>query len=299
MENEKESKSIIIYHSADFDGFASGGLLSYAFPDAELLPLNYGYDIPWDRIEGKNVYMADFSFQPVEDMKKLVEISNTLTWIDHHDSTIQAIYKAYPEMKDLEGIRDKKFAGCELTWKHLFPNRLMPFWLILLGRFDVWDQSDMEFWDNRIEPFQLGMNSYIGDPLKNPIFMRELISDGTIEGKRVDQIIDQGVIIRKYRDLQDKIALKASTFGKWDGHSTIALNGSGKGSQPFGNILNEYDMGIVYKYSGKINEWVFSVYSTKMDISELARSMGGGGHPGASGFQVKDLNKMKKIIGMG
>ena len=211
----KPNKNIVvIYHSADYDGHASGALLKYALGDVTLVPMNYGYDVPWDIMEGAEVYMADFSMQPVEDMKRLQETASKLVWLDHHFSTIQAVYDKYPEMKDLDGARDKNFSGCELTWTYLYPSKKMPLWLQLLGRYDVWDHSDEEKWEGVIRPFQLGMQLYDSRPDVNWSFWQELINRGTVNGRRIDQVMDDGTIIDKYKKSENSKLSSKMTRGQ-------------------------------------------------------------------------------------
>jgi nanoRNase/pAp phosphatase (c-di-AMP/oligoRNAs hydrolase) len=37
------------------------------------------------------------------------------------------------------------------------------------------------------------------------------------------------------------------------------------------------------------DEWIISLYSRNIDVSEIAKKYGGGGHKGAAGFHCKDL----------
>ena len=42
------------------------------------------------------------------------------------------------------------------------------------------------------------------------------------------------------------------------------------------------------------DKWTVSLYSTSVDVSEIAKKYGGGGHKGASGFHCKELPFMKE-----
>lgn len=43
----------MFYHSADLDGFCSGAIIKYSFPECELIPINYGDTFPWEIIHKK------------------------------------------------------------------------------------------------------------------------------------------------------------------------------------------------------------------------------------------------------
>ena len=65
-------------------------------------------------------------------------------------------------------------------------------------------------------------------------------------------------------------------------------------SKFFDGIYNEaeHDAMIVYKYEPSIKKWKVSIYSTKseVNVSEIAKKYGGGGHAGASGFILDDIS---------
>ena len=135
-------KTACIYHSIDLDGWMSAAIVKHwwlenstkgavtggIFNEKDILVdvikedsiffigYNYGQPIP-DLSEYDKVIMCDISF-PKEEMFKLYE-NNDLVWLDHHISAINeskhsAVILSYDNSK---GIRDTKFAACELTWK--------------------------------------------------------------------------------------------------------------------------------------------------------------------------------------
>ena len=87
-------------------------------------------------------------------------------WIDHHISAINENYTEY------KGIRDTKFAACELTWKTLFPDIPVPIAVQLLSAYDVWNKSRFD-WDKMTLPFQYGMRLICNKPEKFPMELFE------------------------------------------------------------------------------------------------------------------------------
>jgi len=107
--------NICIYHGVDLDGYCSAAIWKRVHPDGELIGMNYGDDVPWERLEGQIVTVVDFCLQPWTDMERLHRHARELTWIDHHKSAIQS-------WKDvgcpyIRGARDVTKAACELTWE--------------------------------------------------------------------------------------------------------------------------------------------------------------------------------------
>ncbi|MDO5845105.1 MAG: DHHA1 domain-containing protein, partial [Methanocorpusculum sp.] len=50
---------------------------------------------------------------------------------------------------------------------------------------------------------------------------------------------------------------------------------------------DKYEIFIPFVFDGE--QYTVSLYSTTVDVSEIAKSFGGGGHKGASGFQCAEL----------
>jgi nanoRNase/pAp phosphatase (c-di-AMP/oligoRNAs hydrolase) len=67
----------------------------------------------------------------------------------------------------------------------------------------------------------------------------------------------------------------------------FAVNAGNVNSMFFGNKMDEYDICAAYNYNG--DKYTVSLYSKEIDTSEISESLGGGGHPGASGFTDNNL----------
>jgi hypothetical protein len=68
----------------------------------------------------------------------------------------------------------------------------------------------------------------------------------------------------------------------------LAMNSSVRNSEAFGpGTLGQWDILVPYTHDGK--QWIVSLYSDKMDVSEIAKRHGGGGHKGAAGFVCSEL----------
>lgn len=293
----------IISHSADADGRLSAYLVGRHFNDfnpEDYIMTDYGkHDDIFSKISRNElVYVCDFSFENgPEDMKKLLEITKNVVWIDHHESSI----KAYGEFgKDIPGLRIVGTAACMLVWFYLYLKSVpllttqeecekyyeeAPFLVRLVHDNDVWRH---EYSQSRY--FKLGLDSY---NLVNPwdirwTFLYEHKSE-------VSTLISEGGVIARYRDSIGKYACDNYGFEcEINGFKGFALNNPFGGSPWFGDIIKEYDFVCAFNYNGNSKEWSYSFYSdntTGANCYEIAKSLNpkGGGHYHAAGCSLKEL----------
>lgn len=121
-------KTCVIFHEVDLDGFMSAAIVKYWFNQQEVpnkegedcntidfIGYNYGQPIP-DLSEYDKIIMCDISF-PIEEMEKLAyKLMGNFIWIDHHISAINSWKEG---LVSPNGLRDTKFAACELTWFYM------------------------------------------------------------------------------------------------------------------------------------------------------------------------------------
>ena len=50
-----------------------------------------------------------------------------------------------------------------------------------------------------------------------------------------------------------------------------------------------YDILMPFSFNGRNGTWTYSMYSKTVDVSEIAKKYGGGGHKGAAGFNTNRL----------
>jgi len=181
------------YHKIDLDGKCSAAIVKRKYFDCELIGVDYLDRPDFDKFESKErIFVVDFSFIPTD----MDEIYSTvfLTWIDHHESALNNAYLG--KYKDCAGKRKIGKAGCELTWEYLFPDVAMPKAVRLLGRYDVWDKSDVELWEKEILPFQYGMRTARCFPEDN---VWEIVLQNSGYSERwVDDLLESGRAILDY-----------------------------------------------------------------------------------------------------
>ena len=283
-----------IYHSIDLDGWTSAAIVKHKFPKCELIGYNYGQKVPFDKIEkGDRVIMCDISFSP-EDLKKLIEKTSDVIWIDHHISAIKDYEEAIKKGGILEGIklpgkRSTKKAACELTWEYLYPNKKMPETVELLGLYDSFRHKGTEN-EDKVLMFQYGARAYFTDPHS---CMRLLQTAFPVE-----KLVEKGESIYKYLCVDAKNAYEQSFPIEIEDNKFAASNKERMNPINFGINYHKdgYDGFASFWFSGK--HWNWSLYSDndKTDCSKICKKYGGGGHFGAAGMEMSndEFNKFLK-----
>lgn len=270
-------KIICVFHEADLDGHCSAAIIKYHYVFVELIPMNHGWSFPWEKItRDAKVYMVDFCLPTREEMIRLNEMCD-LRWIDHHKTAIEKM-----EGVEIFGFRDTDFSGCELTWKYINTDVEMPKGVKYLGRYDVWDHSDPD-----TLAFQRGSKTFITDVMNEA---SEEYWNKVIKRSRLDKIIAIGKKeIERIDYLNEEYCKKYAFETFLDGYKVIACNKLEGSSLLFKSVYDpaKYDIMLTFGYRDK--QWTVSLYSTTIDVSEIAKAHGGGGHKGAAGFPCKEL----------
>jgi oligoribonuclease NrnB/cAMP/cGMP phosphodiesterase (DHH superfamily) len=272
---------LCLYHN-DLDGKCSAVIIRKAFPGCRLKAVDYDRPFPWKEVQNEYVILVDFHLHPFEGMKKLMAVTKRFVWIDHHITAIKE-YNAHIDSEDIssfdwEGIRDSGSAGCELTWRWAFPNKKIPKAVSLIGRYDVGDYALPD-----AITFYYGLLSCATNPTRKHFWER------LFSGDSIDNICTQGKVIRRYRiqiekqELQDAFPIVFKNF------KALAVNSKERGRLLTEEMYNHCD--IFIKFYMLSNMWKVFLYTNNpsVDVGELARSFGGGGHKSAAGFTCKKL----------
>lgn len=302
-------KTIIFYHSADFDGWCSGAIVLQKFPDAKAIPINYPILKQPEKLQrllrivdiDDTVFVVDFSFSP-ETFQWLKQRTEKLVWIDHHISAINACEN---ENFIADGLLSDQYAACELTWLYIMENFRsiepysseyynslpLPYSVRLLGRYDLWQHD----YDENIVPFQFGLKSCVS--MVHDSKWHQIFNDDNFNS----HIIKRGKIISDYLENTDYKVVKSYAFdAEIEGYNVIAVNMRSGGSSIFKNIFNPekhaFCVSFLFLPSQK---WVVAMYSENngsVDLSKIAEKYGGGGHKNATAFTIDTIFDVLKPI---
>lgn len=299
-------KTTVIYHRADFDGIASGLIvalwlekLKLVTPDS-LTCIGWDYGDPVPDVTGcESLWMVDINVPDLMHHPRL-------TWIDHHKTAID-------RYGDRMGYQLDGVAACRLAWhfmrlmwekaifagnyptKQEFVDRSLPEPLLvrLLGEYDVWDKRDP-----KAELLQLGLRSFEDDADALRTLLMGYIGDFCDKGVEpalneycdsvVHDVVENGKIVQAYSKRQNAAFISRGHDLTWKGLTFLTLNHAMGNSLTFeAGVRPHHDALLMWRYDGKIVK--VSLYGAPhrpdLDLSEIAKEMGGGGHRQSCGFE--------------
>lgn len=288
----------IFYHN-DADGHCAAALVmlyrkeesrkSDEIYEETYYEMDYNTPFPIEDIDNDEiVYILDYSISP-EDMRKLLAKTENVYWIDHHKTAIEK-YDNFGV--NIRGIREADGdSGCLLTYKYLLSSRRIPdiggipSMVALINDWDTWKHELYQ-----TGSFITAFNSMNTQPY-NIDFWKH-INDWDY----INNMINDGITMIKYRDGWAKDVLNhiGSSMDFMD-LKVYATNIPHANSEYFKSLPEsvkaEHDAFMPFYYDLNKRVYVASLYSTRpdVDVSIVAKKMGGGGHKNAAGFSTKIL----------
>lgn len=287
---------IVIYHSGCWDGFCGAWLFSKAFPDAEFHAAHHGTEPP--DVCGKTVYLVDFSYKR-EVMSGIIGQAHKVCVLDHH-KTAQAEL-TFPSCSAAEFCGpngrihvhfDMEKSGGRLAWEFLYSNRLLPDdWLATnrsgyslgVAPWLVDYTEDRDLWRHAL-PHSREINAALRSYPLDFIQWNELHLHGRTQ---LGSVVAEGsVILRRERQIIDDHVRHAREI-ELCGHKILAVNATVMLSEIAGELAKGRPFGVCY-FDRADGKRVWSLRSTPegVDVSEIAKQYGGGGHRNAAGFEV-------------
>lgn len=257
-------KPLILYHGHCIDGFtAAWSCWRKWYADAEYVPLDYGKLEAIPDVTGREVFMVDFCV-PRALLAELHAKAASFTVLDHH-ATAQA---------DCDGLAYCKFdmtrSGAGITWDELIgPDRP---WLV-----DYVEDRDL--WRFAL-PQSKAVNAYVGSiehtfKAWDKLFKLSLNVAAT----------RGGYILGHVQRYVNEMAAQARPT-TCNGHKALVINAPYVGiSELLGHLAQQTEVAIGW-YQRQDGAYQYSLRSTTVDVSAIAKGFGGGGHKAAAGFVV-------------
>lgn len=266
-------KPICIYHGNCADGFGAAWVFK-RWADREHDFHAGVYQNPPPEVEGRDVYLVDFSYKRAV-VEQICEKATRVVLIDHHKTAIEDL-KPLIESRRIEALVNLDKSGATLAWEwfHGHNEREMPQLLRHIEDRDLWRFALAGTREIQANVFSHPYDFDVWDSLmERPV--EALIAEGkAIERKHFKDIHELlGVVTRKMAigGYVVPIANLPYTLTSDAGHA-LCTPGT-----PFAGCYWDTPEGRV-----------FSLRSTDdgVDVSEIAKRYGGGGHRNASGFRV-------------
>lgn len=289
-------KLLCIYHRGCMDGFGAAWVvrkyvnrLGIDIP-VEYLPATYG-DEPPD-VMNRDVIIVDFSYSR-KMMIEMAACASNITVLDHHASA----------EKNLAGLDFAHFdmdkSGCRMTWEYLMgakslffakpahepePKQSMPLFLQYIEDRDLW------LWQmDRSRAINAAMYSYPQDfdlwnTWEDPVKLIGLIREGEAINRARDKML---------KSLTRGWMIDYAEIG---GYTVPVVNCNHFfKSEVAGELAIGHPFAAIYFDSADKRSFDLRSIEGGIDVSEIARLYGGGGHKRAAGFTVDKPDIIKPI----
>lgn len=294
----------IVYHGPCADG--TGGLWSACHYKS--IPNRFACKAgqnPTGDYTGMNVIFVDIC-PKIDYLLNLVKSAKYVVILDHHKSSQQMILNNKEKISSIENLYvefDMNRSGCQIAWDYFFDDLPRPFFIDYIGDRDLWSWKLPESKQINNALFEFGyIDSYnlnkLTDLLENSdLKLKELINLGNI----VENINKKQLDICMNNAIEAKMTWNDKIYKIWLSGNINPLLRSELGnllcSKPFKDGKMP-DFTACWQFDPKCDEWWISlrgIPSRSPDLSILASSFGGGGHPMASGITIKSDKNSKGL----
>ena len=273
---EPSSVNCVIYHADCTDGFGSAySAWKLLGNRAEYYPRKHG-QLPPD-VTGKNVVILDFSFNNAT-TKQMIKDANELLVIDHHKSAVV-------ELHDISNtIFDMNKSGATLTWEFFHPGKEAPKFIQYITDRDLWK------WEL---PYSKEFSAAF-DMVPYDFEEFEKFEDDSV----FDDSVKRGSYILAYSKTVVKKVCDKAASRKIDGHNVLVVNSSHWMSEIGARLAPDCDFAMIWYYDhiDKILKISLRAFHDKIDVSEVSKRFGGGGHKKAAGFTLPGIFKIEDLF---
>ena len=268
---DPNSVNCVIYHADCTDGFGAAYSAWKCLGNrAEYHACKHGTPPP--DVRGKSVVILDFAFNNAT-TKEMIDESDSLMVIDHHKS-------AMVELHDIANTHfDMTKSGAVLAWEFFHPGKEPPKFVKYIQDRDLW-AWELEYSKEFSAAFDMV-------PFEFEEF--EKFEDDSV----FDDAVKRGSYILAYsKTVVKKVCEKAQTR-KLDDKDVLVVNASHWMSEIGTRLAPDCDFAMIWYWDHDAQHTKVSLraFHETVDVSEIAKKFGGGGHKKAAGFQLsKDIH---------
>ena len=264
-------KIVVCYHKGCLDGFGGAYAAWKKFGSrAEYIGLEHQESLP-HQLKNKILYFVDFCY-PAPVMRRVIAANTRVVVLDHHKSQEEAIFLASEYKYALDN------SGCVIAWRYFHPGKGVPYLL------EVIQDNDLFLFTNPESHRLVASLQYAAHTFKE--FDRIAKMMQTKRGRM--SMLRDGDVLKNAEDMMIARLVERAERVVFEGYTVYAVNTPLYYSQ-IANVISrvkKVPFGITWFYrEGKLQ---VSLRTSKsgVDVSQLAKKYGGGGHRGAAGFAL-------------
>jgi len=286
-----ETKPLCIYHDNCVDGFTAAWAVNRFFRErggCDFHAARYGSLPP--TVAGRDVIIVDFSY-PADTLKLMGEMALSVLVLDHHktaEEDLKPFAKMWPAASaapvvgrgEVRAYFDMHRSGAGMAWDFFMPHDKRPALVDHVEDRDLW-----RFMKHGTREIHAVLTSYkpsfdvwdqLNDRIENPIQRASVID----EGEAID---------RKHLLLCEEVIKAGRHEVMVEGVTVPVCNAPFHMASDIGNIMSVGQPFAATFFITAEGNWQYSLRSQKdgMDVSAIAKKLGGGGHRNAAGFTIK------------
>lgn len=265
--------TVVIYHGKCPDGFGGAYAAWKKFGDqATYIPADYGDPLP-EGLEGRDVYLVDFCYEGADQMDTLQKTAKRLVVLDHHESNKHTV-ESVPEH-----VYDKNRSGATIAWNYFHPDAPTPRLMKYLEDGDLYKYALPEtreiFSYLFVLPYEFSAWDTLATDLEDDAKQAHILERGKAYTEFFIALGNSSVVRAKKVKFEGHEVFFACTHPDITMKSYVG-NQLYKKQMPFALIVTAHPDGYGVSIRG----------DGSVDVSQIAKKYGGGGHPGSAGFFV-------------
>lgn len=269
-ERKATKKTVVLYHANCADGFGAAFAAWKKFgATADYIPVTHQGPVP-KGLYGKVVYTVDFTY-PLETTEILMRNNARVTAIDHHISSRPVTEKTENFLYAVD------HSGAVLSWMYFHPKTKIPTILQYIEDTDIWKFklprskelfAYLDLFDFSFEKWNMLMRGF-----ERPHARSDYAKKGAL-------------LLRHEEKLIERLVANNAEIVEFEGYRVYAVN-SPLFQSEIGHVLSLERPPLAIIWSEKEQRINVSLRSDgSIDVSEIAKRFGGGGHRAAAGFSI-------------
>ena len=261
-------KVLCIYHGNCADGFGAAWVVRRALGEEQVEFVAGVYQTPPPDVVGRDVILVDFSYKRSV-LEKMVSDAASMLILDHHKTAAADL----EGLVGAEAVFDMGRSGARITWDYFFPGETPPPLLLHIEDRDLW-----RFSLPLTREIQANVFSHPYDFKVWDLLMGADLSLSAIEGRAIER--------KHFKDIDELVKVTGRRM-VIAGHNVPVANLPYTFSSDAGHKMAQGEPFAACYYDTPAGR-CFSLRSADngLDVSEVAKKYGGGGHARAAGFTV-------------